>query len=165
MIKSKTQKIALAGILSAIGVVGSLFSVPILASRSAPVQHMINILCAILLGPSYGVGVAFVTSFLRNIFGLGTLLAFPGSIFGALLCGLVYQKTGHTYLTYLAEVVGTTFFGGLAAYPIAILFMGQAVGDMAFYAFLIPFFFSTLLGAILAAIVIESLKRTKTIHF
>ena len=52
---------------------------------------MVNILCAGLLGPYYGVGVAFVASLLRNLLGLGSLRAFPGSMFGALLCGIVFQ--------------------------------------------------------------------------
>ena len=30
---------------------------------------MVNILCAVLLGPYYGVGVAFVASLLRNLLG------------------------------------------------------------------------------------------------
>lgn len=77
----------------AVAVVGSVFSFPVFGSKCAPVQHMVNILCAVLLGPYYGVGVAFVASLLRNLLGLGSLMAFPGSMFGALLCGIVFHKT------------------------------------------------------------------------
>ena len=84
-----TKKLALAGVLCAVAVVGSLFSFPVFGSKCAPVQHMVNILCAVLLGPGYGVGVAFAASLIRNLLGLGSLMAFPGSMFGALLCGLV----------------------------------------------------------------------------
>jgi len=62
----KTKKICVAGILCAVAVVGSLFSFPIFGSRCAPVQHMVNVLCAITLGPGYGVGVAFAASLIRN---------------------------------------------------------------------------------------------------
>ena len=86
------KKLALAGMFCALAVVGSVFSFPIFGSKCAPVQHMVNILCAVLLGPYYGVGVAFVASLLRNLLGLGSLMAFPGSMFGALLCGLTYHK-------------------------------------------------------------------------
>ena len=79
-----TKKLALAGMFCAVAVVGSVFSFPVFGSKCAPVQHMVNILCAVLLGPYYGVGVAFVASLLRNLLGLGSLMAFPGSIFGAL---------------------------------------------------------------------------------
>ena len=52
------KKLALAGMFCALAVVGSVFSFPIFGSKCAPVQHMVNILCAVLLGPYYGVGVA-----------------------------------------------------------------------------------------------------------
>ena len=51
---------------------------------------MVNILCAVLLGPGYGLGAAFAAALIRNLLGLGSLMAFPGSMFGALICGLVY---------------------------------------------------------------------------
>ena len=88
MKKTNVKKLALAGILCAVAVVGSLFSFPVFGSKCAPVQHMVNILCAVFLGPAYGVGVAFGASLIRNLLGLGSLMAFPGSMFGALLCGL-----------------------------------------------------------------------------
>ena len=72
-----------------VAVVGSMLQFPVFGSQCAPVQHMVNVICAVFLGPGYGVAVAFLASLLRNIFGLGSLLAFPGSMCGALLCGLV----------------------------------------------------------------------------
>ena len=87
------KKLALAGMFCALAVVGSVFSFPVFGSKCAPVQHMVNILCAVLLGPYYGVGVAFVASLLRNLLGLGSLMAFPGSMCGALLCGCGQRET------------------------------------------------------------------------
>ena len=113
------KKLALAGMFCALAVVGSVFSFPIFGSKCAPVQHMVNILCAVLLGPYYGVGVAFVASLLRNLLGLGSLMAFPGSMFGALLCGLTYHKAKQLLPTLVAEVFGTSILGGLCAYPVA----------------------------------------------
>mgnify|MGYP000753745140 CR=1 FL=1 len=98
-------------------VVGSVFSFPMFGSKCAPVQHMVNVLCAVAAGPWWGVGVAFVASLLRNILGLGSLMAFPGSMFGALLCGLVYAKTKNLIATLVGEVFGTSILGGLCAYP------------------------------------------------
>lgn len=44
-----------------LAVVGSMFIVfPVFGSKCAPVQHMVNILCAVLLGPWYGVGVCLL---------------------------------------------------------------------------------------------------------
>ena len=163
MKNTRTRKLALAGLLCATGVVGSFFSVPVFGSKCAPVQHMVNILCAVLLGPLYGVGVAFATSLIRNLLGLGSLMAFPGSMFGALLCGIAYHKTKNTWLTYLAEVFGTAVLGGLCAYPVAVLFMGVKAADVAFYAYIIPFLISTAAGAVLSAVIIECLKKAKVL--
>ena len=91
--KTNSKKLALAGVLCAVAVVGSMLQFPVFGSQCAPVQHMVNVICAVFLGPGYGVAVAFLASLLRNIFGLGSLLAFPGSMCGALLCGLVFWKT------------------------------------------------------------------------
>jgi energy coupling factor transporter S component ThiW len=157
---SRIKKLAIAGILVAVAVVGSLFSFPVFGSKCAPIQHMVNIVCAVFLGPWYGIGVAFASSLIRNLFGLGTLMAFPGSMFGALLCGLMYYKTNNLLLTCCAEVVGTSILGGLAAYPVAILLMGQSAGDIAFYAYIVPFLISTAAGAVIAGVCLFALKRT-----
>ena len=154
------KKLALAGMFCALAVVGSVFSFPIFGSKCAPVQHMVNILCAVLLGPWYGVGVAFVASLLRNLLGLGSLMAFPGSMFGALLCGLVYHKTKTLLPTLVGEVFGTSILGGLCAYPVAILLMGKSAGDIAFYAYIIPFLVSTVGGAVIAGVLLFSLQRS-----
>ena len=160
MKKTNVQKLTISAILCAIAVVGSLFSFPVFGSKCAPIQHMVNIICAVLLGPWYGIEVAFVASLIRNILGLGSLMAFPGSMFGALLCGIVYWKSKKIFPTLFAEVFGTTIIGGLCAYPIAILFMGQVACDIAFYAYIIPFLISTAAGSILSGILILSLNKT-----
>ena len=159
-----TKKLALAGMLCALAVVGSVFSFPIFGSKCAPVQHMVNILCAVLLGPYYGIGVAFVASLLRNLLGLGSLMAFPGSMFGALLCGIVYHKTEKLLPTLVGEVFGTSILGGLCAYPVAILLMGKSTGDIAFYAYIIPFLVSTAGGAVIAGVLLFSLQRSGALH-
>ena len=61
---NKTKKLALAGVLTALAVVGSFLSVPVAGSKCAPVQHMVNILAAVTLGPGWGVGIAFCASLL-----------------------------------------------------------------------------------------------------
>ena len=159
MKSEQTKKLCLAGILCAVAVVGSLFSFPVLGSRCAPVQHTVNILCAVVLGPWYGVLVAFCASLIRNLLGLGSLMAFPGSMLGALLCGLVYYKTKNLPATLIGEVFGTGVLGGLCAYPVAILLMGKSASDIAFYAYIVPFLISTVAGSILAGVLIYALKK------
>lgn len=164
MTKINIKKLSIAGVFCAVAVVGSLFSFPVFGSKCAPVQHMINILCAVLLGPGYGVGVAFGASLIRNLLGLGSLMAFPGSMFGALLCGLVYSKTGNLFGTLVGEVFGTAILGGLCAYPMAILFMGQSASGLAFYAYIVPFLISTVGGAVISAVLLYSLKKSNVLH-
>lgn len=164
MKKVNTKKLAIAGVFCAAAVVGSLFSFPVFGSKCAPVQHMINILCAVLLGPGYSVGVAFGASLIRNIMGLGSIMAFPGSMFGALLCGMIYKKTGHIFATLLGEVFGTAILGGLCAYPVAIFLMGQSAAGIAFYAYVIPFLISTAAGALISAVLVYSLKNSNILH-
>lgn len=108
MLDTRTRKLTLAGILVAVAVLGGLFSIPVLGSRCAPVQHLVNILAAVFLGPLWGIGIAFAASLLRNIAGLGSLMAFPGSMIGALLCGLAYHYT--KYLPLHAYFDTMTFF-------------------------------------------------------
>ena len=158
--ETRTKKLCLAGVLVAVAVVGSLFSFPVFGSKCAPIQHMVNILCAVWLGPWYGVGVAFCASLIRNLLGLGSLMAFPGSMLGALICGIVFWKSRNVPMTLLAEVFGTGILGGLCAYPVAILFMGMQAGEIAFYAYIIPFLVSTVGGAVISAVLLGALKNT-----
>lgn len=164
MSKNNVKKLAVAGMLCVIAVVGSMFSFPVFGSKCAPVQHMVNILCAVFLGPWYGVAVAFGASLLRNLLGLGSLMAFPGSMIGALLCGVAFWKTKNLPLTLGSEVFGTSVLGGLCAYPVAILLMGQGVGQVAFYAYIIPFLVSTAGGAVLSGILIYALKKAGALN-
>ena len=60
--KTNSKKLALAGVLCAVAVVGSMLQFPVFGSQCAPVQHMVNVICAVFLGPGYGVAVAFLAS-------------------------------------------------------------------------------------------------------
>lgn len=165
MKKKSVQKLAIAGVMVAVAVVGSLFSFPMFGSKCAPVQHMVNILSAVLLGPWYGVFVAFTASLLRNLLGLGSLMAFPGSMFGALLCGVMYWKTKKLFPTLLAEVFGTAVVGGLCAYPVAIFLMGVPASSVAFYGYIIPFLVSTAVGSLLSGIIVFSLQKSGALRY
>ena len=161
MNRYSVKKLSIAGVLCALSVVGSMFiTFPVLGSKCAPVQHMVNILCAVFLGPWYGVGAAFAASLLRNLLNVGSLLAFPGSMCGALLCGLIFWKSRNLPATLAAEVFGTGVIGGLAAYPLAIAFLGQNAAELAFTAYIVPFLISTAAGSILAGALVFALQRS-----
>lgn len=160
MKKSAIRSLALAGILIAVAVVCSPLSIPVGASKCFPVQHLVNIIAAVILGPYYGVVMAFITSCIRVAAGTGTLLAFPGSMLGALACGLVYRCSKNIPLTCIGELFGTSVIGGFAAYPIAVFVMGKTA---ALYGYIIPFFVSSAGGTIIAAVLLFALKKTKVL--
>ena len=125
---------------------------------------MVNIICAVFLGPWYGVAVAFVASLLRNLLGVGSLMAFPGSMCGALVCGVVFWKVKNLPATLAGEVFGTGLIGGLCAYPIATMFMGVDAAAVAFYAYIIPFLISTAAGSILAGLLVFALQKSGALN-
>jgi len=133
----RTQKITLSGVLIALGVVsGSVLYIPIGVIKAFPVQHMINVLSAILLGPFYAVANAFLISLIRNMTGVGSLLAFPGSMIGALVASLLYKKW---------EKLGLAFLLGSTA--------GMSV-------FLTSFLASSFVGASIAVVLYGVLMKT-----
>ena len=150
----KTRKLTISALLIAIGALaGQLIYIPIGASKCFPVQHTINVLSAVLLGPWYGVMNAFCISLLRNFMGTGSLMAFPGSMVGALLAGQLYRLTKNNYITAFGEVFGTGILGGFLAVPIAVFIMGNAVGA---FAYVVPFLISTIGGSIIALLILQS---------
>lgn len=150
-------KLSLAGLLTALAVAGSFISIPVGGSKCAPVQHMVNIFGAVLLGPVWNVGISFAASLLRNLLGLGSLMAFPGSMIGALCCGLIYRFFRSLPLTCTAEALGTGLLGGLAAYPVAKLLMNLDVTGT--FVYVIPFFISTAVGSVLAFVLLAMLQK------
>lgn len=141
--------------LIALAVVGGTLSFPVLGAKCAPTQHMINVISAILLGPPYAVAIAFLASLLRVMLGAGSILAFPGSIFGALLASLLFKLWKKDHFAFLGELLGTGVLGGIASYPIATFLMGS---DVAVFAFVIPFSISSLAGVVLGFVCLTTLK-------
>ena len=143
--KMNIKKLTLTAFLAAIAVAGSLFSFPVLGSRCSPIQHLVNVMCAVLLGPWYGLAAAFLAALIRNILGLGTLLAFPGSMCGALLSSLLYK--------WIKKLP--------AAYVIAAVLMGNQTA--ALFTFVVPFLISTVVGTIMAIVITMTMQKTKVL--
>ena len=146
------RKIAMAGVLVAVAVAGSLISFPVAGSKCAPVQHMVNICAAVFLGPAWGVGVSFCARIIRTLTGLGSLMAFPGSMVGALCCGLMYRFSKKIIPTCIAEALGTGILGGLAAYPLAKYVM--LIQPEGMFIYIVPFLISTVAGSIVAIVML-----------
>ncbi|WP_075721328.1 energy coupling factor transporter S component ThiW [Roseburia sp. 499] len=161
--KLNIKKLALAGMMTALGVALSAFSIPVGASKCFPVQHLLNVLAGVFLGPSYALGFSFSTALIRNLIGTGSLLAFPGSMVGAFCCALVYKYTKKIPLALLGEVVGTGILGGMLCYPVAKLLLGNA--EAALFTYVLPFLISTLGGSLIAAVLLGILYKSKAIHY
>ena len=142
------KKLTITALFIAIGVLSAhLVYIPVVVAKCFPVQHAINILLAVLLGTRYSVSAAFGISLLRNLLGTGSLLAFPGSMIGAALSGMIYRKTGSIYGAICGEVIGTGIIGGLVAYPVAKYILAT---DVVAFVFVLPFMVSTVGGSIIA---------------
>lgn len=153
-----TQRLTRMAVLVAIGTISShIVSVPTGIAKAFPIQHAINVIAAVTLGPIPAVTVAFAIALLRNLLGVGTLLAFPGGMIGALLAGLLYQRIKRTWGASLGEVIGTGVLASFVSVPYAQLLMGKSVGAL---AFLPAFLTSTLIGATIGWIVVSFLQRS-----
>ncbi|MEL3960011.1 energy coupling factor transporter S component ThiW [Lysinibacillus endophyticus] len=158
---NKTKKLTYTAIIAAITTASStLIYIPLGFAKAFPIQHLANVISAVMLGPAYAVLQAILTSTMRNLLGTGSLFAYPGSIIGALLASILYAKTKNLELTALGEVIGTGILGAMATYPIGILFLGQ---DATLFGLIPAFTASSFVGALLAYVVLKVLVRNKAI--
>lgn len=162
-IMNNVKKLTLSGLFCALAIIGSFISFPVFGSKCAPVQHMVNVMAAVILGPWAGLAIAFISSLLRNLMGLGTPLAFPGSMIGVVLAGILYRKTGKILNACIGEAFGTGIFGGICAYPIAIIFMGKNAAEIGYFIYVVPFLISTVAGSILGGLAVYSLSKSSVL--
>jgi energy coupling factor transporter S component ThiW len=150
----QTRKLTLAALLIAIGTLTAhVVYIPAGVSRCFPVQHAINVMAAVLLGADYATAVGFVIACLRNMFGTGSILAFPGSIVGACLAGLLYQRHKTLSMAIVGEIFGTGVLGGFLAWVIAYFILGsKAVA----WFFIPPFLISSIGGSLIALALLKS---------
>lgn len=157
-----TKKLVLSALFIAFGVATSTLLVfPIGASKCAPVQHFINVCGAVILGPGYAVINAFLISLIRFMLGTGSLLAFPGSMIGAALAGILFVVFKKDIAAFIGEVFGTSVLGGICAYFVARLFLSNDTA--AIFTYVLPFFISTIVGSIIAYLIIKQLRLMKVL--
>ena len=153
----KIRNLTITAFLIAINVVlSSLIVIPLGPIKAAPVQHFINVLCAVFVGPWYGLAQALISSILRISFGTGSPFAFPGSMIGALLSSLFYMYRKHIFMASVGEVLGTGVIGSLMCIPLA-WFMGME--DFFVKPLMIAFMVSSVIGSLISYIILIILKR------
>ncbi len=155
---SDTRKVAYAVVLIAIGVALAPYtSFPIGIAKVNPTQHFINVLGAVLLGPLWAMIIAGVVGIIRNAMGVGTLLAFPGGMIGALLAGLLFKYGKKTVWAALGEIIGTGIIAPVvSAAFVAPVLMGKAIPWLALMP---PFMLSAIAGAVLGILAINMLAK------
>jgi energy coupling factor transporter S component ThiW len=157
----KTQKLTVTAMFIAIGTLTSnLLFIPVGVTKLFPVQHFINVLSAVILGPYYALAEAVGISLLRNMMGTGSIFAFPGSIIGALLSAFLYKKTKKLFMAFLGEVVGTGILGAIASYPISTLFLGK---EATLFGFIPMFIFSSFAGAAIGLVILTIFLKNKAV--
>lgn len=121
VVNLNSRRIAAVCLLSALGVVLSPIFIPVGPIKLYPIQSALNVIAGVLLGPFWAVIQAFIISTIRNILGVGTIFAYPGSLIGSFLVGAIYWyfypsfKPKHEYIAGLGEFIGTGLIGGTIA--------------------------------------------------
>jgi energy coupling factor transporter S component ThiW len=150
---NKLRKVAFAAVLASAAALLSGFSFPIGPSRCFPFQHAVNAVGGILLGPWWTLGAAVISSLVRNMIGTGTILAFPGSMFGAVAVGLAADALPKRRKLFAAaaEPLATGLLGAWVASLIA-------GGGTMFPILSVAFLASSTPGAVIGCLALVSLR-------
>ncbi|HDI42644.1 MAG TPA: energy coupling factor transporter S component ThiW [Candidatus Bathyarchaeota archaeon] len=159
VVEVSSKRVALTAVLISIGVVlAPIVYFPIGPTKCYPIQHMINAVAGVLLGPWYAAGIATAIGIIRYTSGFGTIFAFPGGIPGALVVGLVHRYIRRSDYAALTEPIGTVVIGA----TLSALVFAPLIGRIKPLAFFWTFFAaSSIPGCILGFIVIKMLRRAE----
>ncbi|WP_010529205.1 energy coupling factor transporter S component ThiW [Lentibacillus jeotgali] len=158
---NRTRLLTTMAVFVAIGTLGAqILWFPAGVAKAYPIQHAVNVMAAVTLGPGPAVIIAFMIGLLRNMLGLGTLLAFPGGMIGAFLAGYLYRLTATKGMAALGEAIGTGIFGSLFVVPFARILLGSSAG--AFF-FMPSFLVSSISGALIGWFVVSKVKQENLI--
>ena len=150
---SRILKTVVVSMLVAVGVVIS----PILRVEGmCPMAHLINIVCAVLLGPWDSLLCAAMIGVIRMLTMGIPPIALTGAIFGAFFSGVFYRASkGKIICAVLGEIFGTGVIGALASYPVMSLLWGKEGLSWLFY---VPSFVcGTLIGGSAAYVFLRKL--------
>lgn len=151
----KLIKLIFMAMMIAIGVVIS----PILRVEGmCPMAHLINVTCAVFMGPFPAFVCATLIGIIRMIFMGIPPLALTGAVFGAFFSGLFYRLSkGKILFAVLGEVFGTGIIGAIVSYPVMTFIWGR---DGLTWFFYVPSFIAgTLIGGSIAFILLRQLNK------
>ncbi len=155
MDKVKLRKMVFLSMMTALGVVIS----PILRVEGmCPMAHLINITCAVFLGPVYAFVCALCIGIIRMVIMGIPPLALTGAIFGAYISGMFYRLSkGNLLLAFAGEVFGTGIIGAIISYPVMTIFWGYT--NLTWFFYVPSFIAGTLIGGSIAFILLKQLQK------
>lgn len=149
-----TRKMILTGMLACLAFVLNTF---VYFPSMAPFQHFVDVMAAVLLGPWYACGAAFLCGVMRMLLSGRTIQAVTGAVFGPIIGGLLYRRFHRFWLVWVGEVIGTGLCGALASYPLMKYFYGLDLQSPFYY---IPFYApSAIVGGFMGVIALFLLHR------
>ena len=124
-----------------------------------PMAHLINVTCAVMLGPWYALACAFTIGIIRMVCMGIPPLALTGAIFGAFLSGMFYRLSrGKLVWAFLGEVIGTGIIGAILSYPVMTWIWGKT--GLTWFFYVPSFIAGTLIGGTIAFVFLAALRRT-----
>ncbi|GIN73281.1 hypothetical protein J14TS2_37560 [Bacillus sp. J14TS2] len=157
-----TRKMIIMAMFVAIAVAGSSFiSFPAGIARAYPIQHAVNVVAAVTLGPIGAIIIAMLTALIRILSGTGSLLAFPGGMIGACIAGVLFKRFGKVWLSGLGELIGSGLIASLIAVPYAKILMGTTTTAFFFFP---SFFVSSASGMLIGIILAARLRRAGVLN-
>ncbi|WP_091866107.1 energy coupling factor transporter S component ThiW [Butyrivibrio sp. INlla16] len=124
-----------------------------------PMAHLINITCAVFMGPAYALLCALLIGIIRMaIMGIPPL-ALTGAVFGATLSGVFYKLSkGKIFAAVLGEIIGTGLIGSVVSYPVMTYLWGKE--GLTWFFYVPSFICGTLIGGSIAFLLLLRLKAT-----
>ena len=148
------RRMVMLGMFIALGVVIS----PILRIEGmCPMAHLINITCAVFMGPGYALLCAFLIGIIRMMIMGIPPLALTGAIFGATLSGVFYKLSkGKIIAAVLGEIFGTGVIGAIVSYPVMTYLWGKE--GLTWFFYVPSFIMGTLIGGSIAFLLLKRLE-------
>ncbi len=122
-----------------------------------PMAHLINITCAVFMGPGYALLCAVLIGVIRMMIMGIPPLALTGAVFGATLSGVFYKLSkGKLIAAVLGEVFGTGIIGAIVSYPVMTYLWGKE--GLTWFFYVPSFICGTLIGGSIAYLLLRTLK-------
>ncbi len=122
-----------------------------------PMAHLINITCAVFLGPFYSLLCALLIGIIRMMVMGIPPLALTGAIFGATLSGVFYKLfKGKIIAAVIGEIIGTGIIGAIVSYPVMTYLWGKE--GLTWFFYVPSFICGTLIGGSIAYLLLKRLE-------